>query len=144
MDTWPPTGAAAGFQAPFPSCSVVFPGLKKKAVGVNISSSYIISCWWIYSVSLCVCFSSDAPCGLFRNHLASCFPFPPWGSVLVSVHLALLMLTAGALQLLTQPPLSSTFPGLWWEIFAGHGEGRSAFLGYSRTYRCAVQAIVYW
>lgn len=49
-----------------------------------------------------------------------------------------------ALRLLTQPPLSSTCLGLWWEMFAEHDEGRIAFLGYSKTCWCVVQAIVYW
>lgn len=47
---------------------------KQKAGGVNISSSSIVSCWWISPASLCVCFRLRG--SLWIVWKASCLVFP--------------------------------------------------------------------
>lgn len=99
---------------------------------------YIVLCWWISSVSLCVCFRLR--CSLWIVWKKSCLVFP-----LSSLRICFVVYVSSIASAQGRSsPASGPAPPLLhfpWPVVE-HGEGRSAFLGYSRTYLCAVQAVV--
>lgn len=86
---------------------------------MSISSSSVASCWWISSVRLCVCFWLKCSLWLIWKTRCLVSPFLPGDLFPRSCFLYIQHCWCSGTwkELLTQPPLSSTFPGLWWEMF---------------------------